>query len=335
MQKLLQFFLKRLLIWVGNRLSDAPKKETVFQSLTDLYNSNKKNSNKIGTLSIDAINNKFIIFSDQHKGNRDKADDFANNEFNYISALSFYRQQNFSYINLGDGEELWKYKMETVLPNNEKAFAAESTFQPNNFFKVFGNHDLIWKNKTDTKRYLKKYFTQPLPIYEAIILKINIDNKKLDIFCTHGHQGDKLSDNNALSSWLVAHIWAPVQRYLQINVNAPSKDDTLRNKHNKIMYQWSSQQKNVLLITGHTHQPVFASGKYSTHPSNNIERDTHQNIWPTYFNTGCCCFNDGDITGIEIADGFIRLIKWHQQNDMAERTILEEISLSELINDLD
>ncbi len=31
---------------------------------------------------------------------------------------------------------------------------------------------------------------------------------------------------------------------------------------------------------------------------------------PCYFNTGCCSFSDGDITGLEIADGEIRLIKW-------------------------
>ncbi len=31
---------------------------------------------------------------------------------------------------------------------------------------------------------------------------------------------------------------------------------------------------------------------------------------PCYFNTGCCSFGDGDITGLEIADGEIRLVRW-------------------------
>ena len=31
---------------------------------------------------------------------------------------------------------------------------------------------------------------------------------------------------------------------------------------------------------------------------------------PCYFNTGCCSYGDGDITGIEIADGTIRLVRW-------------------------
>jgi hypothetical protein len=51
---------------------------------------------------------------------------------------------------------------------------------------------------------------------------------------------------------------------------------------------------------------------------------------PSYFNSGCCCFIDGDITGIEIEDGKIRLIKWTLQNEIPQRQLLEEISLEEL-----
>jgi hypothetical protein len=31
---------------------------------------------------------------------------------------------------------------------------------------------------------------------------------------------------------------------------------------------------------------------------------------PCYFNTGCCSFPDGDITGLEIGDDEIRLVRW-------------------------
>jgi len=200
--------------------------------------------------------------------------------------------------------------------------------------RIGNAHDLIWKNKIDVENYLKKYFTMPLPVYEGIILKTATNTEPLTLFFTHGHQGDKMSDNNAFSTWIVAHLWTPIQRYLQINVNTPSKDDYLRNKHNKLMYEWSSNRKNILLITGHTHHPVFASGKYSNHPSNKIESDAHDKLRPSYFNTGCCCFNDGDITGIEIEGGAIRLIKWHQDNTTSTRMILEEIKLVDLIKDL-
>lgn len=333
MRRLLQYLFKRPLTWMANTLSAKPEKDAIFRSLSKLYNSAKKNNKRVCVLNIDAAD-KFIIFSDQHKGNRDYADDFAGNEFNYLKALEYYHSQNFSFINLGDSEEVWKYKVEEVLPKNEKAFAAEAAFQPNKYFKTFGNHDIIWKNKWDVERLLKKYFAMPLPVYEGIILKTTLAGEALTIFCTHGHQGDKMSDNNAFSTWIVAHIWTPIQRYLKINVNTPSKDYSLRNKHNQLMHQWSSNRKNVLLITGHTHSPVFASGKYSSHPSNKIEKDFHEKLKPSYYNTGCCCFSDGDITGIEIESGYIRLIKWHQENNNAVRDILEEITFKKLLEDL-
>jgi hypothetical protein len=53
-------------------------------------------------------------------------------------------------------------------------------------------------------------------------------------------------------------------------------------------------------------------------------------IIPSYFNSGCCCFNDGDITGIEIAEGCIRLIKWYSKQEAPNREVLEEIKLAAL-----
>ena len=335
MRKLLQYLLKRPLTWMANHVSASPEKEVVFKSLSKLYNSSSNKKNKrITVIEVNCSTDNFIIFSDQHKGNKDSADDFKKSEANYIAALQFYHAQCYNYINLGDCEELWKYKPEIVLPHIHEALQAEASFQPDNkYFRTFGNHDLIWKNKWDVDRLLKNNFKLPMPVSEGILLKTAIDQQSLSVFLTHGHQGDKMSDNNAFSTWIVAHIWAPVQRYLQINVNTPSKDDTLRNKHNKLMYEWSSNKKNLLLITGHTHQPVFASGKYSSHTANKINIEG-SHINPSYFNTGCCCFSDGDITGIELAGGNIRLIKWKMEGPAYKRIVLEEITLKDLLKDL-
>ncbi|MFN8250745.1 MAG: metallophosphoesterase [Ferruginibacter sp.] len=334
MRKLLQYLFRRPFTWMANTLSAKPERKAVFASLSKLYNSSKKNSKKVCPLYMDAAAGKFIIFSDQHKGNRDAADDFARNEDNYIAALGYYKKEQYHFINLGDSEELWKYTAADVLPKNEKCFAAEAAFQPGRYYKTFGNHDILWKNKMDTERLLKNYFSMPLPVYEGILIKTSIGTEALTVFCTHGHQGDKMSDNNAFSTWIVAHIWAPIQRYLQINVNTPSKDDSLRNKHNKLMYEWSSNRKNLLLITGHTHKPVFASGRYASRDSHKIEQAGNEHLKPSYFNSGCCCFSDGDITGIEIADGCIRLIKWFNNKGTPARMILEESSLEQLLKDL-
>jgi predicted phosphodiesterase len=334
MRKLLQYLLRRPLTRLA-RHTGSPDKEAVFKSLGRLYKTASKKNKRVAVLTT-VSSDKFIIFSDQHKGNGDYADDFRGSEMNYINALGKYHKDGYTFINLGDSEELWKYKPADVLPKCVESFKAEAAFQAGNrYYKVFGNHDVMWKTSMDATSMLKPYFSLPLNIWEAVLLKTNTCNAPLNIFLTHGHQGDTMSDNNALSTWLVAHIWAPLQRYLKINVNAPSSDENLRNKHNRIMHLWSSYRKNLLLVTGHTHQPVFASGKYSAHPANKFDNDDLHPLKPSYFNTGCCCFNDGDITGIEIADGFIRLIKWYDEGKQSFRKVLEEKALADLIEDLE
>ena len=342
MKRFLQKILGPLLTRLAAKAS-SPKRQDVFSSLSRLLRYINKGSGKRGVvLEVDFTKDKFIVFSDHHKGNKDYGDDFANNEANYLAALDYYLLNKFSYINLGDAEELWKYNPKEVISKNITVLRKEAKFQEDKkYFKTFGNHDLTWKNKLDVAIWFKDIFTLPLPVYEGILLKTTINEKPLSIFLTHGHQGDKMSDNNALSTWMVAHIWRPLQRYLQINVNTPAKDFTLRDKHNIMMHDWSSRHENLLLITGHTHKPVFASGLYSDHPNNTVNdtkiavaAEKTNKLKPSYFNSGCCCYNDGDITGIEICDGKIALIKWHLQNNATQRFVLEEKELADIIKEL-
>ena len=51
---------------------------------------------------------KFILFSDCHRGDGSFADDFANNRNIYMHALHQYYKNDFQYIELGDGDELWE-----------------------------------------------------------------------------------------------------------------------------------------------------------------------------------------------------------------------------------
>lgn len=341
MRKILQNIFRPFFVWLAAHTSAAPNQELVFKSLSKLYKKIlAKNSSRGILIDIDSITDPFIIFSDQHKGTKDKGDDFKNNEPNYIAALQYYLQHQYTFINLGDAEELWKYSAGNVIPKNREALIAEANFHLNKkYYRTFGNHDLLWKNSLDVQMQLKDLFQMPLPVYEGIVLRLVVTVKELPqtihIFLTHGHQGDKMSDNNALSTWLVAHIWAPIQRALEININTPATNFQLRDKHNRIMYEWSSRKKNTLLITGHTHKPVFASGRYTDNEAHKMELEyEHKDVHSSYFNSGCCCFNDGDITGIEIAEDTIRLIKWHTGSDVPKRIVLEEKSLKDIIADL-
>ncbi|MCL2487728.1 MAG: serine/threonine protein phosphatase, partial [Oscillospiraceae bacterium] len=49
-----------------------------------------------------------VLMSDIHRGDGSWADDFAVNSTLYSGALTQYYQDGFTYIELGDGDELWK-----------------------------------------------------------------------------------------------------------------------------------------------------------------------------------------------------------------------------------
>ena len=53
---------------------------------------------------------KFVLFSDCHRGTNSFADDFSHNSHIFHEALEYYYSENFTYIELGDGDELWKNK---------------------------------------------------------------------------------------------------------------------------------------------------------------------------------------------------------------------------------
>ncbi|MEO6914962.1 MAG: metallophosphoesterase, partial [Chitinophagaceae bacterium] len=243
------------------RVSSSPKKNKVFSSLTDLLAAiNSQDESKGISLDADINSSKFIVFSDQHKGAGDLADDFHPAEKNYQTALDYYFENGFSLINLGDCEELWECKPQVAVDYNKSSLKKESKFlNASRHYRVFGNHDLEWKYAIQQNLYLKPIFGDSLKIYEGILLRFPYNEQTYSIFMTHGHQGDIKSDGNAFSKWVVAAIWTPIQRYLEINLNSLSDSFGLVDRHNIIMSDWSGTQKNIVFISGHTHKPVFAS----------------------------------------------------------------------------
>ena len=45
---------------------------------------------------------------------------------------------------------------------------------------------------------------------------------------------------------------------------------------------------------------------------------------PCYFNTGCCSFGDGDITGLEFSEGKVRLVRWLEDGGRASSQQLDD-----------
>lgn len=364
MRKLLQRIFRKPITWLANKFSSSPVRKDVFSSLSKLLENVTLQEKGGSVIPFEIATGKFIIFSDQHKGAKDLADDFRNAEPNYLSALNYYYANDFVFINLGDSEELWESTPKMVTEKNRITLLEEAKFLlAGRYHRVFGNHDLEWKYAIQQTLYLKPIFGDKLQIREGLVLQTSYNNKTYSIFLTHGHQGDQKSDGNAFSTWVVAAIWTPIQRFFEISVDTISDSFELVDKHNIMMYEWSATQKDLIFISGHTHKPVFASLDHIERLAKQLERATAANnteqvkylqseldkrkaeyagkkivrtmAMPTYFNTGCCCFNDGDITGIEIADGFLRLVKWETIDKESKRRVLEESPLFYLFDKLD
>jgi predicted phosphodiesterase len=386
MRRIVQIILLKPILWFSRKFTSRPERPRIFKALSELFRSIKEEPGKKGVILALKETSRIIVFSDQHRGAKNGADDFMKAETAYLAALDYYFENKFQFISLGDNEELWENTLNQVKKHNTITFEAEKKFiLKDRFFKVFGNHDLYWDNNPIASQQLKTIYGKKLRVFEGIILEkdnkedtrqkktvsdpfsflkkkptvddnvLPIANCPLTIFLTHGHQGDASSDGNWFSKFFVANIWAPLQSYLRINFNTPAYDEDLKTTHNLIMYEWSAKYKRLVLITGHTHQPVFES---LTHPEKlykelgdaikanradevkQIEQEIKRRgrdykttpaqyltMKPSYFNSGCCCYRDGDITGIEITYEKILLVKW---NINKQREVLDETSLDRL-----
>lgn len=249
---------------------------------------------------------KFILFSDCHRGDSSFADDFANNRNIYFHALQQYFKEGFFYIELGDGDELWEnmFFKEIFEANKNVYLLLQEYFIENRLHMIYGNHDMVYRNESVLKKNLYEYFDQrkgeKVPLFpnikfhEAIVLQ-NIENNNQELFLTHGHQADFMNYVGwKINRFLVRILWKPLQVWGIKDPTSPAKNYIELIKVERRIKKWIASNSNKITITGHTHRPRFPS------PSENALH---------YFNDGSCV-HPRSITGIEIAEGTIALIKW-------------------------
>ncbi len=249
---------------------------------------------------------KMILMSDVHRGTKSWADNFANNVSIYDKALSYYLNEGFTYIEIGDGDELWENKFfSEILTTYGRIFEILNQFHiRNRLYLIFGNHDIEKRNKKFIKKnsylhynYCKQKY-EPLfyniKYYEGLILKYSYDNK---IFLVHGHQGDILNDLLwKIARFLVRYIWRPLEIYFGFkDPTSAAKNYKKKRSTEKRIADWANLNKQMI-ITGHTHRPMF--------PTNNDS---------IYYNTGSCV-HPNCITGIEIENGEMKLVRWCKSN---------------------
>jgi len=86
-----------------------------------------------------------------------------------------------------------------------------------------------------------------------------------------------------------------------------------------------------VLISGHTHRPVFGERTQPWPSRAAVDYYPEPVDPPCFFNTGCCSFSDGDVTGVELAAGEIRLVRWSKFSGQAEPEVLQCLPLFDVL----
>lgn len=249
-------------------------------------------------------NSKYILFSDCHRGDNSFADDFAKNRNIYYHALRHYLDNDYTYIELGDGVELWENRNfnEIFYAHKDVFLLLKEFYLKNKLHMIWGNHDMVLNNSKTAAKFFDTYFDKingkevdflkGIPFDESIVLDIEGFDK--NILLIHGHQADFF--NYVLwkfSRFLVRVLWKPFQILGIKDPTSPAKNFTELIKIERRLKKWILANNNQMVIAGHTHRPRFPN--------------PHE---LPYFNDGSCV-HPRSITGIEIENMEISLIKWH------------------------
>lgn len=245
---------------------------------------------------------KIVFFADVHRGDNSISDEFAPNKNIYYYALAYYYSKGFTYVEVGDGDELWEQpNYNTIIDAHSIIFTLLKNFyQDGRLILMCGNHNIQLRRQSYVQQYLNTYHDDYLDTDESLFpgirpvdaLVLHHEPSGQEFLVIHGHQGDLMNHGLWRVTFLgVRFLW----RFLHlIGFNyaaSPAKNKDKRRRMEKRYAQWA-QTHGVSIICGHTHLPRF--------PKNND---------PAYFNPGCCIHPRG-ITALEIEGGKIRLVDW-------------------------
>ena len=233
---------------------------------------------------------RYVLMSDCHRGVGNSSDNFLKNQHLYFAALEHYYRQGFTYIELGDGDELWENRnIKNIMDIHSNVFWLFQQFdQENRLYLIYGNHDIVKRKKR------LKPLLSPLCFHEGIILTTGTlpnNAPRVSLFLTHGHQASLLNSTLwPLSRFLVRYVWNPLENLGVLDPTSAAKNYRVKNKCETRLNRWAEENRRTL-VTGHTHRPILPA-----EPSR-------------YYNTGSCV-HPRCITCIEIEQFSMTLVKW-------------------------
>jgi UDP-2,3-diacylglucosamine pyrophosphatase LpxH len=247
-------------------------------------------------------NTRIVFFSDLHRGNNSWADEFARNQIIYSYALQHYFDAGYIYVEVGDGDELMKFKyIETIRIAHEDIYLLLQKFhQEERFYYIYGNHDIEYRDPDTLARKLNHRFSwfseepeilfHDFCVYEGLIFEH--EESSAEFFVVHGHQGEQLWDRFFwVGRFLLRGLWRPLQLLGIQDPTSVAQNVNKRRNAERQLIDWVKRTGHPM-ICGHTHQERF--------PKNNE---------PPYFNVGSCV-HPRWITCIEIKNGEIALVRW-------------------------
>lgn len=252
---------------------------------------------------------KIIFFSDLHKGDNSYADDFAQNLRIYNHALKEYFKKDYTYIEIGDGIELWENNsFEPIYKAHNQTFTLLKLFhRKNRLFLLWGNHDMEFRDPIIVEKLLRTFIIPKnisaknelfnLKYHESLLLEVEHTNRQ--IFVMHGHQADYMNYVHwKFNRFFVRYFWKYMQDWFGISdPTSPAKNYTNLIRVEKNINKWILKNKNQMVICGHTHRPRFPDPGEIPH-----------------FNDGSCVHPDC-IIGIEISKLKISLVKWYERKN--------------------
>jgi UDP-2,3-diacylglucosamine pyrophosphatase LpxH len=259
---------------------------------------------------------KLILLSDCHRGDNSRADDFAHNQCLFFHALTHYYQEGFTYIEVGDADELWENKrFADIREAHSHVFWLMSRFhKAGRLQMLYGNHDAERGDPLIAKRTLATYHNErtrrdlplfdDIQVHEALFLRYSgvAAGARQGFLLTHGHQVDPFNDRWwKLSRLMVRHLWRHLQLLGVRDLTSPAQTASKRHRIERRIETWVDITGQPV-IAGHTHRPRYPMR----------EKD------PPYFNCGSCV-HPRCITGIEIRNSEIALIKWAMWPDAKGR----------------
>lgn len=256
---------------------------------------------KAETICIDK-GSRIVLMSDCHRGVGNHGDNFLPNQNVFFAALQYYYDRCFSYIELGDGDELWENRrLSRIVEFHSDSFWLMSQFyRQGRLEMLYGNHDCRKKDKKFLQTHCGQYYHDSEDCYKELFKEIQAKESILlkdrhtghEILLLHGHQEDILNDYLwHLAAFLVRFVWRPLELFGVYDPTSAARNYKKRKKTERRLDRFA-REKQILVIAGHTHRPVLPP------PGESF-----------YLNDGSCV-HPRCITAMELENGNITLVKW-------------------------